>query len=414
TVEHWQHATVRHDLVVESATVATLDPNDPDRAQAGPTFELVMDPIDTTAIGDRPTGNLSLRIRDADESRACPLTPLGVPRPDEQCSAIFDVTVQIITTDAAFIEQAEAGTGPFVKDSTPVRDPVTGIESNRDVYVFACSPDPECKSGEDFPDYTIRGVPVGAYTVRLTHPDYNPRTIPVTIRPDATFSETVNMARLGEVIGSVIDSSRRPDEVSILGTSLVTVLIVNANNPAVVFQTRIVDGTFQTLENARLPPGSYRVEVDAFGLGYYVDPDQDIDGDIDTGGLRFDIAAPDPDNPGSGRVVLAPILADPYPEIEARVFAPDGIEPARTDPPVTFAPIPATPSATLQCATETALPVAAEATGQTVRFPKATVAVLDADRDGLLTDCTMTVTADDHDTLHHTFGTANAAGADVA
>ena len=414
TVEHWQHATVRHDLVVESATVATLDPNDPARAQAGPTFALMMDPIDTATIGNRPTGNLSLRVRDADESRACPLTPLDVPRPEEQCSAIFGVTVQIITTDAAFIQQAEAGTGPFVKRTMSVRDPATGVVSERDIYVFACSPDSVCNSGDDFPDYTIRGVPVGSYSVRLTHPDYNPRTIPVTIRPAATQSETVNMARLGEVIGTVIDSSQRPDEVSILGTSLVTVLIVNANNPAVVFQTRIIDGTFQTDDEARLPPGSYRVEVDAFGLGYYVDPDQDVDGDIDTGGLRFDIAAPDPDNPGSGRVVLAPILADPYPEVEARVFAPSGITPAGDDPPVTFSPITGTPAATLQCVTETSVAVTAAVSDQTVRFDKATVATLDSDRDGRLTDCTMTVTTDDHETIQHTFGATNAAGVEVA
>lgn len=414
TVEHWQHATVRHDLVVESAAAATLDPNDPDRAQPGPSFELVMDPVDTGRIGDRPTGNLSLRVRDADENRPCPLTRAGIPRPEEQCSAIFDVDVQVITTDPAFIEQAEAGTGPFVPRSITTRDPATGAIVEQDVYVFACSPDPDCNSGEDFPDYTIRGIPVGSYTVRLTQDDYNPRTIPITIRPEATQTETVNMARLGEVVGTVIDASQLPDEVSILGTSFVTVLIVNANNPAVVYQTRVIGGTFQTDDEDRLPPGSYRVEVDAFGLGYYVDPDQDVDGDIDTGGLRFDIALPDPDNPAPSRIELQPILAQPYPEIEARVFAPSSIAAAGVDPPVSFGPIGTSPSATLQCASEISTPVTATVADQTVRFTKATVATLDADRDGRLSACTLAVSADDHESLQYVFGGANAAGDAVA
>ena len=403
TVEHWQHATIRHVLVVESATTSTLDPDDPVSSQSGPNFTLSMAPIDTTPIGDRPTGNLSLRIRDRDETRECPLTAGGLPRPAEQCSAIFSVTVQVRTTDPVFTKAADAGTGLFVKGTEEVIDPQTGKSMTQPYYAFNCSPAVECNSGENFPDYTISNIPVGTYTVKLTHPDYNPRTISVTIRPDVTQKETVNMARLGDVVGSVIDSSRLPAVVPIPAS----VLIRNVANQNLVYETRPIDGTFQTRDDRRLPPGTYRVEVTAFELGYFIDQGQDVDANATTAAMTFTIGVPDPDNPAPSRVELRPILADPYPELTTRVFTPTAID------PLAFAPIDVGPDATMTCAGEAPSPVPAEILNGTIRFSKVLVAGLDASKDGVLSGCTMSISATGFSTFTYTFGGTNGAGTPI-
>jgi hypothetical protein len=419
TVRHWQHATIRHVLVVESATSATLDPDDALGRQSGPSFTLTMRPEPPDEIGQRPTGSLTLRIRDADEARELfpdnavdcrdqPGAPL-VLRTEEQRLAIFCADVEVITSDQALIDAAEAGNAPFTRV-----EPGGGREP---YYRFTCDQGggDACNSLANWPGYTIRNIPVGTYSVRISHPDYNPRTIPVTIRVGGNDPGVVNLARLGEVVGTVIDSSLLPAEVSILGTSGVTVRIINADNPAVSYLTRIIDGTFQTDDEARLPPGRYRVEVRAFADGYYIDPDQDVDGTPVTAPMEFVIAAPNFIDPTPSRVELEPILADPYPEITVRVFepaTPDGVTSA-----VTFSDIAATPTATMTCASEAgAGALTGQVTGSTVAFSKAAVASLDLTEDGQLATCTVAVGSEPagvHEGFSYTFGGVDALGAPI-
>ncbi|MEQ9163204.1 MAG: hypothetical protein RLN74_10870, partial [Ilumatobacter fluminis] len=340
----------------------------------------------------------------------------------EQCSAIFGVTVEVITTDQFFIDQTENGEGPFTKKTVTTVDPSTGEITTTDVYVLRCEPDGECNSGDDFPDYTIRNIPVGAYTVRLTHPDYNARTVPITIRPDATAAETVNMARLGSVVGRVLDASQAPLEVSILN-QIPSVVIRRADGLGFAYPTRVLDGTFQTDDETLLFPGPYVVEVVGATAGFYIDPDQDLDPDDGSTGpatdpaptdqtvlFAFDIPVPDPDNP-TGRTVLEPIYAEPYPTIEARALEPAGI-----DPGITFDTLSVDPTAQLWCASEAGITAAVdgEVSGSQITFDPIDVATLDQDNDGVLAECTVSASATGYETAQHTFGVTDIAGTAVA
>jgi hypothetical protein len=158
-------------------------------------------------------------------------------------------------------------------------------------------------------------VPIGTYTVIVTHKDYNPAP-----RREVTVGlsgETIEV----ELQKKLKSSARVVDSVS--GLALLGYELSVFQQPDVAGQSEReikvtinqVDGSWETEE--ALPVGSYRVEARLDG--YRIRTDQVLDNTLIAGdrAFRFEIR-----ESLSEKLVLNDIRADPYAEVSGRVFKP--------------------------------------------------------------------------------------------
>lgn len=158
-------------------------------------------------------------------------------------------------------------------------------------------------------------VPLGTYTVIVTHEDYNPAP-----RREVTIGlagETIEV----ELQKKLKSSARVVDSVS--GLALLGYELSVFQQPDVAGQSEReitvtinqVDGSWETDE--ALPTGSYRVEASLDG--YRIRDDQVLDPTLTAGdkGFRFQI-----NESLSEKLILNDIRADPYAEVSGRVFKP--------------------------------------------------------------------------------------------
>ena len=170
------------------------------------------------------------------------------------------------------------------------------------------------------PNVIFSDLPIGTYTVRVIAPGYNaspPETVTVGFAQERV---EVELQRLGQARGSLIDSLT--DEV--LTDYAVTIFQVRSSG----LETRIgrfveTDGEWQTPPDA-LSTGTYRVVFEPGDAppGYVVRGDQFLDDPAAVAGRPMTFLVPVVDATVVEPIVVPPIEADLYPAISARVYEP--------------------------------------------------------------------------------------------
>ncbi len=379
TVVQWEHEPTRGELVVTSATQATLS------GDAGPIFDIEMTPLPPRNAADRPTGSLAFDIRDSNPN---PICTTGVV----DCRQIENTKIEIRTTDPALVDSAR----------------ITG-------GLFECAGGPCNNTNQK--EYRIDDIPIGSYTVTFIQDDYNTEVRAFSVVPgSAAGVEEVEMVRKGELVGSFVESPGlttglyRDSSIYIVpestSSSCQPGVVKDVSVPVLCggFSTEQVPlepAKFQSPSSRLLPPGKYGLQI-VPPEGYFVAPDQQLVAGYDP--FKFEIGRTEG---AANRVELRPIVGNPYPVVSVRIFKPKD---KFSDGPVPdlFEPLGGTPSAELQCGATTVK--ASEVSPSGVEFDGKTTQKLDAatvlEQDGELGICRVTVSADDFDDAIYPFGAA--------
>jgi len=225
----------------------------------------------------------------------------------------LDVTMQ--TTDGP----PDIGTGSLVVrvlDNDPLADPQGIVGATVTLTRNRTSDPPIVVTDPASPDVRIDDLAIGTYTVRVSAPGFNssiPQQVSVGLNEE---QRDIRLQELGQANGTVID----PISGAVLTDYQITIYEVRPIGEFLVGTFREQGGQWQTPPDV-LRTGTYRVEIrpEDAPTGYLVVGDQILD---PVAGKPMQFVVPTVEEATVEPVAVAPIEADPFPELSGRVFRP--------------------------------------------------------------------------------------------
>ncbi len=214
------------------------------------------------------------------------------------------LTVTLVATDGP----PDVGTGSLavsVINSDPTITPrgITGATVT--VSRNGSSDAPRVITDPKSPNVVFDNLPIGTYTIRVTAPGFN-ASPPDTKSVGFTLQQTtIALQKLGTANGTVIDSLTKAP----LKGYTVTLFRISGGSSVPVGTFNEKDGKWQSGED--LPTGTYRAVINAGDepAGYVVRDDQTF-------------VIPEVKDEAVEAIVVPPIEADAYPNIDGRIYKP--------------------------------------------------------------------------------------------